>query len=476
MGTSQTVTGEATRILRSGSKAVAQLVRVYRLRVRRPDRETELREFAQTCVRVGTQRSNDVVVEDDAVSRIHFEIVAEDEGFVLRDLGSTNGTRVDDWRVREVFLRPGARIEVGNTEISFEPLDVEAELPLSEEERFGNILGRSPPMRELFAALKKVSGGDVTVLVEGETGTGKELIAESIHRAGHRAAGPFVVFDCAAVAANLVESELFGHEKGSFTGASRTRAGCLEEADGGTLFVDELGELPLELQPKLLRALERREVKRVGGNKVQKTDVRIVAATNRDLAREVNAGTFREDLYYRLAVVRIRLPPLRERIEDIPVLVVNFLRQLLVDPAYRTLDLQDLRPGLLEPLLRYPWPGNVRELRNVVERAVAMAGGDMPTEFSPTSVRYPMNSRPLPVAEPGAIASASASAPARTEYEPPVDLDRPMLEQKQELIASFEKRYVEGVLARNDGKISRAASAAAIDRMYFKRLMKKYAV
>ena len=267
-------------------------VQVYRLHVTSPDGDQTRQEYAKRILRVGSREENDVTLVDQTVSRIHFEISADATGYRMRDLGSSNGTYVDGYRALDVYLKPGSRIHAGHTEIIFEPLVTEAELPLSREERFGPMVGRSPAMRELFATLSRVAQSDATILVEAETGTGKELIGQAIHEASERSGGPLVVFDAAAAPRELIESQLFGHERGAFTGATDRRIGFMEEADGGTLFVDELGELPLDLQPKLLRALESREVVPVGSNTPRKVDVRIVAATNRDLAEEVNRGSF----------------------------------------------------------------------------------------------------------------------------------------------------------------------------------------
>src|SRR5262249_37514204 len=288
----------------------------YRLTVTGGAHKGESIEGAGAIVRVGSKAGNTLQLPIETVSRYHFEIEPTPLGFLLRDLGSTNGTFVDNYRVRELYLPRRAQLQAGGVTLAFEALGEAVPIELSREDRFGDVLGRSPAMRELFSLLERVAAKDLTILLEGESGTGKERLAEAIHLKSPRATKRFVVFDCASVPATLMESELLGHERGAFTGASGRRIGRFEEADGGTLFLDEIGELPLELQPKLLRALERREIRRVGGSGVIPVDVRVVAATNRDLGREVNRGAFREDLYYRLAVVRLRVPPLRERRDD----------------------------------------------------------------------------------------------------------------------------------------------------------------
>jgi DNA-binding NtrC family response regulator len=269
---------------------------------------------------VGSAPGADLVLTDRTVSRVHFEIGVSAEGFLLRDLGSTNGTYLEGYRVREVFLRDGARLGVGQTLIEFGLDEREREVELSAQHTFGPLAGADPSMRRLFATLTRIAPTDATVLIEGETGTGKELVAQAIHQHSRRRDGPFVVVDASSLPATLIESELFGHEKGAFTGATLAKAGAFEEADGGTVFLDELGELPLELQPKLLRVLEAREVRRIGSaHAPRRVDVRVIAATNRDLRRLINQGLFRADLYYRLAVVSVLLPPLRERPGDIPL-------------------------------------------------------------------------------------------------------------------------------------------------------------
>ncbi len=410
-------------------------------------------EFDKQAIRVGSRPENDLVIEDGAVSRLHFEILADAIGFRIRDLGSRNGTWVDGYRVVEMYLRSGSRIRLGSTELVFNLSDDEVDIPATTSDGFGPLVGSSLPMRELYAVLERVAPKDITVLVEGETGTGKELVAQALHEQSRRAAAPFVVFDCGAVPSNLLESELFGHEKGAFTGANARRIGLLEQAHKGTLFIDELGELPIELQPKLLRALESREVRRVGGTETIAVDIRVVAATNRDLAIEVNRGTFREDLFYRLAVVQVTLPALRDRREDVRPLAEHFMRRLLKDDPTR---LADLLSGIDEDnwkrLRKHPWPGNVRQLRNVIERTLALSGDGRISINVPTT----------------------KGAKAASTKQPVFELDQPFAEQKTHIVAVFEEAYLRAQLAAHDGNFSRAAAAAGIDRMYFKRLLKKY--
>jgi two-component system, NtrC family, response regulator GlrR len=390
---------------------------------------------------IGGADSAQLRLTDPTVSRNHCVIRMTAKGPLLRDLASTNGSRIDGVEVREAYVPRGATLELGHTQVRFDPLDESVELPLADSERFGRLWGRSTAMRRLFALAGRVAASDVTVLIQGETGTGKDALTEAIHQASTRAAGPLVVVDCGAVPPNLFESELFGHERGAFTGADRARAGAFEEADGGTLFLDEIGELPLPLQPKLLRVLEARELRRIGAAQPRKIDVRVIAATNRDLREEVNRGTFRQDLYFRLEVVRLQVPPLRERPEDIPVLAEHF-RQL-AKPGVVAAPLSD---EALANFMAHPWPGNVRELRNAVERLTVM--DEMP------------------------FAVHVGSAP--TGAEPPVDVQQPFKDAKNALVEGFERRYVSAMLEATGGNISEAARRADIDRVYLLRLMGRY--
>jgi transcriptional regulator with PAS, ATPase and Fis domain len=335
------------------------------------------------------------------------------------------------------------------SEVSDAPTQMRQNL-LTEPTRFGAMVGRSAPMRALFATLDKAAASDATVLLEGETGTGKEASAEAIHRSSGRRDGPFVVIDCGAIPAQLLESELFGSERGAYTGAVATRAGAFEAASGGTIFLDEIGELHLDLQPKILRALERRQVKRVGSTEYRPVDMRVVAATNRSLRAEVEARRFRSDLYYRLAVVRIKLPPLRERIADLPLLVEHMLTSLGVadDPgsaAYRD-------PEFSQRLLRFPWPGNIRQLRNHVERCVALGDPNLPPALE------------------------TCPPPPDSAPELQIDSSEPLRVARERFVSHFERSYLEAVLARNENNVAAAARAAGVDRIHFYRLLWKHGV
>ena len=413
------------------------------LRVQKgPDKGREV-TFEKDEVLVGTAEGADLRLSDPTVSRNHCVIRASSQGFVLRDLGSTNGSRIDGVLVHEAIAHLGATLDLGGTRVKLVAERGQLEMPLSATERFGRLLGRSVAMRRLFALLERVAASDATVLVEGETGTGKDAVAEAVHQHSRRSKGPLVVVDCGAIPPNLMESELFGHEKGAFTGADQRRIGALEEAHGGTLFLDEIGELPLALQPKLLRVLESREVKRIGANVAKAVDVRVVAATNRDLREEVNRGGFRQDLYYRLEVVRVRLPPLRERLDDVPVLIEHFRSTL-----WHNGDPPQIPDEAMAQLLAHSWPGNVRELRNAVERAMVYA--DVPLE-----------------------AAASVGATGRDDSDEPVDLSVPFKTAKASLVERFERRYLGALLKTTGGNVSEAARRTGLDRVYLLKLLKQ---
>lgn len=423
--------------------------------------------FDQPMVSIGGMDDNDVVIDDDTVSRYHCRIIQEPEAYIIQDIQSTNGTFVNRVRIREAFLKPGCTLTVGKTDVRFQSLDEKVEITPVNRDRFGRIVGTSVRMREIFGILEKIAPSGVTVVIEGETGTGKEVVARTLHEASTRAEKPFVVFDCGAVPENLIESELFGHEKGSFTGAIVSRQGLFEVAQGGTIFLDELGELSLDLQPKLLRALEQREIRRVGSNKPIKIDVRIIAATNRNLADEVKAGRFREDLFYRLTVVRLILPPLRERKEDLPHLIKHVLeRGAFNRDGNGHPRVKGFNRETLDAMMHYHWPGNVRELVNVIERACAysdfdfIAMEDLPENISGIGV---VRRRPTP---------ENPTQKDRVERM----ADKPFKEAKEEWLSSFERDYIVNLLKRNSFNISHAAREADIDRKYFRKLMKKYGV
>ncbi len=420
---------------------------------------------------VGTHQDADLRLSDPQVSRRHLEVAVVDDGVRVVDLGSKNGVFHGRTRIAHAVLPPGERVVLGGTtlllEAALEPVEI-GEGP----ERFGELTARSPGMRRVFALLSRASRSFATVLFEGETGVGKDVLARTLHQASTRQQKPFLVFDCAAVSPNVIASELFGHKKGAFTGAHDDRAGVFEAARGGTVFLDEIGELPLDLQPSLLRVLESRQVRRVGENQPRDIDVRIVAATNRGLPAEVEAGRFRQDLYYRLAIIRVPVPPLRERALDIEPLVEHFLKG-------HGLRLSALSRSDLARLLAHPWPGNVRELRNVIEQSVALSeGGALELFGLGDDDRAPPRRSP-PLAEQTSLRSAVPDEPARRFSGAAQDdslWSMPFKDARASALALFERMYVERLLEKTEGNVSRAASTAEIDRNYLYRLMRRHGV
>lgn len=448
---------DATELLTDSPQVCFQRCKLVRLDGPRQGEEYELKSRSLT---VGSDLTCDLVVRDSTVSREHFTIAEESGRYILRDEGSTNGTYVDDLRVKEIFLKPGGQVRAGNVFFRFELAYEPAALMPSDQEAFGQLLGRSMALRQVFAALERVAPSEATILLQGETGTGKSAFARAIHEASAHGDGPFVVFDCGAVQPNLVESELFGHERGAFTGASERRSGALEDAAGGTLFIDELAELSLGMQPKLLRALEEREFSRVGSSKQIRLGCRVIAASQIDLWKEVLAKRFRQDLYFRLAVVTIPVPPLRARVEDIPLLVDRFLEQ---GAAGTATCFEELDERVKKRILSHSWPGNIRELRNVIERLSVMGVADIAAAMNP--------------AEP------QASGPAHTTLGDPssdnrlvlsVDCDLALKDAKEQLVGAFEREYLVRLLRRVDDNIARAAREAGLGRRYLYTLMEKY--
>lgn len=414
--------------------------------------EMQGKEFILTrpLIRVGTRKENEIALKDETMSREHFSIRQHKEGYSLHDEGSLNGVFINGIRVKEAFLTSGSVIRAGKTEMKFLPMDETFEVVPSKKTRFVDLIGGSTAMRKIYTIIEKVAPSDVTVIIEGESGTGKELIAAAIHAKSKRNKKDFIVFDCSAVAENLIESELFGHEKGSFTGATGLRHGAFELADKGTIFLDEIGELNIEMQPKLLRVLESRTIRRVGGDRPIPVDVRVVAATNRNLENEVKKGNFREDLFYRLNVVPIYLPPLRKRKEDIPAIVDHFIKTHNEQNPERAAE--GISSSAMELLLSYEWPGNVRELRNTISRALSfMESSQIMPDDIPERIRIPVAKAELDIRD-----------------------DLGFKDAKEAWIASFEKQYLAEVLQRNSYNISAAAKEAGIDRKSVQRLIKKY--
>ncbi len=427
-----------TEALTGSTAPVRALVREHKLTIVGGELDGTEHPFAAERMVVGADPRADFVVADPAMSKFHCEIRIEGGAAFVRDLGSRNGTLVDRVPVLEAPLRDGALLALGRTQLRFDVGARQHEIPLSARDRFGRLRGGSIPMRAAFALLEAAAACQSTVLLQGESGTGKDLAAESIHLESARRDGPFVVVDCGAIPGSLLEAELFGHEAGAFTGAAATRIGAFEAAAGGTLLLDEIGELALELQPKLLRAIDRREIQRIGSTRRVPVDVRVIAATNRNLKQEVNARRFRSDLYFRLAVLVVRMPPLRERTLDIPMLVEAILDDLgdRDSPIARALS----RGELLPELLRHAWPGNVRELRNYIEACV--------------------------------VRQERALEPSSPD-EPRIDVTLPLRAVREQWLRHVERRYLEQLLAAHKGNVSAAARVAGVDRVHLHRLLSR---
>jgi DNA-binding NtrC family response regulator len=373
-------------------------------------------EVGADTIVVGRNEACNLVLDDKKVSAVHVELVATERGVRVRDLGSRNGVFIGDTRIGEVFMLKATTLTLGDTVLAFAPSNPETvEVPVAAQ--FGPLVGASAGMRTVFERLRKASPTELTCLILGETGCGKELVAQAIHQASARANKPFVVVDCGAGARSLAESALFGHERGSFTGAIDKRISPFVEADGGTIFLDELGELPVDVQPKLLRALAEQRIKSVGSNTYKPVNVRVIAATRRDLVREVNAGTFRSDLYFRVAQIRVELPPLRERLED----------------------------------MRHDWPGNVRELRNVL--AVSMAfNKEGPLDLS-------QHIAPL--------VQAAESTPTR---------GRTFQDAKRDVLARFEREYFMALHAECSGNVSEIGRRSAMERAHVRGYLRRHGI
>lgn len=394
---------------------------------------------------IGRNEACDLVLDDKRVSAVHVELVATERGVRVRDLGSRNGTFLGDTRIGEVYLLKPTQFTVGESLLEFSPTTPET-VDIPDVAAFGPLVGSSAGMRAVFERCRKAAPTELTVLILGETGCGKELVAQAIHQASNRANKPFVVVDCGAIPPSLAESALFGHERGSFTGAVDKRVSPFVEADGGTIFLDELGELPVDVQPKLLRALAEQRIKSVGSNNYRPVNVRVIAATRRDLVREVNAGTFRSDLYFRVAQLRVELPPLRERLEDIPSLVRKMMADIGDKGAYGRITNDSL-----ERLMRHDWPGNVRELRNVVSVALAF-GKEGPLDLA-------QHLAPL--------VASSDSTPTR---------GRTFQDAKRDVLARFEREYFTALYAECSGNVSEIGRRAAMERAHVRGYLRRHGI
>jgi len=390
---------------------------------------------------IGSAKGNALELSDPSVSRFHVELRPVDEGVHLLDQGSTNGTYIGEARIESAYVPTGTEFRIGETRLVVSD-GGKRMVPIVSAENFGAMHGRSEVMRKLFGRARKAALSNVNVLLLGESGTGKELLARGLHDQSPRSDGPFVVVDCGSLTPTLIASELFGHERGAFTGAIKERRGAIERAAKGTLFIDELGELPAELQPMLLGLLERRRFRRLGGDVELEADVRVVSATHRDLRKEVNAGGFRLDLFYRLAVVSLELPPLRERPEDIPLLIERFLGESGAEEPRELLSSSDI-----QALATHRFEGNVRELRNIIEAAVAM--GEPPMIPASGGDRDP--------------AAAAKSSWQHLGYS----------EARQQALDDFDRHYLSRLLEDAGDNVSEAARRGRMNRSHLNTLLKR---
>jgi DNA-binding NtrC family response regulator len=411
-------------------------------------------EIGTDAVIVGRNAACKLVLDDGKVSAVHAELVATEQGVRVRDLGSRNGTFVGGVRVGEIYLASATKLRIGETEIVFEPV-LPQRIAVSSVPSFGPMVAVSASMRVIFDRLTKVAPTDLTLLITGETGTGKELVAQAVHKASPRAPKPFVVVDCGSIPPTLAEATLFGHERGAFTGAVDKRPSPFQEADGGTIFLDELGELPPDVQPKLLRALAERRIKPVGGSAYRDVDVRVLAATRRDLVRAVNAGAFRSDLYFRIAQIKIELPALRQRIEDIPILVRRMLKDLGDEAAS-----ERVTNTTLERLVRHDWPGNVRELRNAVQVAQALAGEG--EELDIVSHLGALTESPLG----GPMFGGGLGVTRGQKFQ----------EAKRDVLARFERDYFAALSEEAKGNVSEMARRAGMERAHVRAYLRRHGI
>lgn len=446
-----------TVVIYEGEEPRSILVRKCKLLIVNGPRQGEEVIMDKELFTIGASSHNDLILEDSTVSGNHCEIELLEHGFLIRDLQSTNGTTIHGVRVNEAFLEEGSEFRIGKIKIIFCPLKEATTVELSHENHFGKMVGKSASLKRVFRIVETYAPTESTILITGSTGTGKELLAEEIHRNSRRADKPYVVVDCSALSRGLIESELFGHARGAYTGAMSDRKGAFELADGGTVFLDEIGDLSEELQPKLLRVVENKEIRRVGSNDTRKIDVRIIAATHRKLEKDVNTGRFREDLYFRLSVVKVHIAPLCARKEDIPQLIDLFVQGL---QGKEDVDSGQIKERMQTMFSDYDWPGNVRELRNMVERMFHAVNSEF--EFDPFLMTDQIGDEPAETVE---------------MVESPLLLNgtlRPFKETKEQLISQFERGYITRLLDKNNGNISQSAREAGIERAYLQRLIKKH--
>ena len=448
--------GAKTRTLYDPGALKSLSIRPLHVTVTEGPDSGQTHELKKRTIIVGSDPDLPVSLNDETVSYRHARFEQTEQGLSVQDLGSTNGIMLNDIRIEKGIIPLPAELHIGNSVLRIETENTPFEVNVYESDHLAGLVGQSPAMEELFGMIARVAPSDATTLISGESGTGKELVARAIHDLSKRASSPFVVFDCSAVPSELIESELFGHIKGSFTGASDSRKGAFKEASGGTLFLDEIGELATELQPKLLRVLESREVKAVGSEKREQVDVRIVAATHRPLRHMVDEGSFRQDLYYRLAHIELLIPPLRERSDDIPLLIEHFLEQLETDQK------PEVSFETMNKLMKHQWSGNVRELKNYVDRAALLSGdGKMETRFL-----MPQTS--------AAKSTQESDSPTSSGTSPlSIDFNLPFKDAKNQLVESFERTYWLRMLRANRWNISAAAREAGIHRKSLEYVVRK---
>ncbi len=401
-------------------------------------KEQVFRLTAEPCT-IGSSNACDVVIDDPSVSRRHAELRLVENGVAVLDLESTNGTSFAGQRIERMVVVLGAHLQLGNAQIVIDVDAASVGTGVYESESYRGMIGASVPMRELFYTLARIEASRVNVLVTGESGVGKELVARALHE-GSGVRGPLVTINCGAIAKELVAAELFGHKKGAYTGALDNRLGAFESADGGTLFLDEIGELPLDVQPNLLRAIEYGEVRPVGSDQSRKVDVRIIAATNRDLLRSVEEGTFREDLYYRLAVIKVEVPALRSRGDDVRILAAHFARLT---------GIAELPTEVVASLRGRSWAGNVRELRNAMQAFAVL--GHLPNE-------------------------PERGVRAQLEREEALNIEKPYAVLKDEVIERFHRAYFPQLLKKAAGNQSAAARISGLDRSYLGKLISRYGI
>ncbi len=423
-----------------------------------PDRRTISAQLELVPLVLGQSTECDLVVNDPKVSRRHCELRLTERGVFVEDLDSRNGTFLRDIRIAGAFVSPGMPVAIGDSSFVIAASGGSAVIPLSKQGRFGDAVGESLAMRALFAKIERIAPTDETILLLGESGTGKEVLARAVHQNSRRNKGPLIVVDCGAISSSTIEVELFGSVPGAATGAVN-KPGLFEAAHRGTIFIDELGELPLDAQQKLLRVIESRTVRRLGSTHEQPIDVRIVAATHRNLAKMVAEGKFRQDLFYRLSVFELLVPPLRERKDDIPVLVERFL-----SARNPPMPADALPPETMPMFMGYDWPGNVRELRNVLARLVLF----------PEFLHEMFSSKATEANTPHAVHPNPQAQSDDAQLGKLLEMTLP--EAREAVLEELERKYATAKLRQFDGNISRAAESMGVSRQLLHRLLDRHGI